>query len=474
MEAYMQQRLERFFAPRHIAVVGASAKNNWFRNVLENVAQAGFDVRFYPVNPNAEELFGLKTYPSIAALPADTIDFAAIMVKAALVPDALRQLKERGIANVLLLTSGYAETGEEGKRKQRELVDYCREHDILLLGPNCLGFIHPSAQTGVFAGGAVEGKPTLGAIGVVAQSGATSEAMVTKLLGKSLGISLYVTTGNEALLTAEDCLEYLLHEGHTRVITGFFEGFRNIPQLQRVAMEAARRRIPIILIKVGRSAQGVQAAQSHTGALAGNDQVLDGFFRQRGIIRVDSIEELVETAALFARCPLPAGEGLGICTVSGGLCGLYADLCAKHGIALPALDPETIAQLKAVLPKYAQPDNPLDVTGGFLHGLDKVISIFASDPNLDIIAPLSIPPTHPDDSFSHMLNEYFLPLLRASAKPLVAITFKEMSDYAREYYDRHGIPYIEQPELGFRAISHLIEYARYIRGIQHLQMVDTA
>lgn len=457
-------RLKQFFSPRHVAVIGASANNIWFANFLNYATQLGSEGRFYPVNPKAAEVFGIPAVPSIDALPQDAVDFAIIMVKAALVPDALRRLKQRGITNVLLLTSGYAEMGEAGAALQREIEDYCRTNNMLLLGPNCLGFMNPSAHTSVFVGGSVEGTPIAGPIGMIAQSGASSEVTVTKLLKRSLGISLYVTTGNEAIITAEDCLEYLIHEEHTRVITGFFEGFRNPAKLRTLAREAARRRIPLILLKVGRSAKAMQAAQSHTGALAGNDAVLDSFFHQLGIIRVDSLEELVETASLFARCPLPEGDGLGICTLSGGLCGMYADLCAKHGIPLPALEPATLAKLKAILPAFAQPDNPLDVTGsGFQSGMDKVIATMIEDKNLDIIAPLSMPPSHAEDSFTLSINEAFLPLLAASTKPIVPITFRELTDYGRSYYNQHGIHYIENPDVGFKAVAHLINYAKFLR-----------
>lgn len=466
METQNLHRWQKFFSPRHIAVIGATTKNQWFANCLLNARQMGKDVHFYPVNPKADEIFGIPAYPSIASLPKE-IDFAVIMVKAVLVQDVLRQLEDRSITHVLLVASGFAEIGQDGASLQSEIQDYCRIHGILLLGPNCLGFMNPSLSISIFAGASVEGLPSAGPIGVVAQSGASSEIIVTKFNKKALGISLYVTTGNEAIITAEDCLEYMIHDGRTKVVTAFMEGFRNIPRLVLLAKEAARRGIPIVLIKVGRSSKAKQAAQSHTGAMAGNDAVLDGFFRQTGIIRADSIEELVETASLLARCPLPAGAGFGICTLSGGLCGMYADLCSAYGIELPSLAPETKARLKELLPDFAQPDNPLDLTGaGFLHGMDEIVRTLIADPNLDMIAPLSIAPAHDDDNLAHNLNDSFLSCLASSPKPLVPIVFREVNDYARSYYLNHGIPYIEQPELGFKAVKHLMEYAAFQRRIK--------
>lgn len=462
--------MSEFFSPRHIAVIGASAKNLWFMNLLENARRAGFNGAIYPVNPNADEVWGVRTCRTIEDLPRNTVDFAVIILKSTLVLDTVRSLAAKGIRNIVLISSGFAETGDEGARMQLLLRQYCRDHDILLMGPNCLGFMNPAAGVNVFTGGAVEGDLVSGTIGVVAQSGATSEMMVTKLLKESLGISLFVTTGNEAILSLEDYLEHLVSDGATRIITCFVEGVRNIPGLKRVAIKAARQKIPIILIKVGRSAVAVKAASSHTGALAGNDGVMDGFFRQYGIIRVDSIEELVETACIFSRLRMPGGSGLGICTLSGGLCGLYADLCAQCGISLPPLGEKTIHRLKEILPGFARPDNPLDVTGsGFQGGMEAITEILLDDEHIDILAPLCLSPKNEEDVFIHALNDPFMSRYHSSSKPLVPITFKEMNDYARRYFREKGIYFIEQPHLGFRALSHFMRYAEFSRrfGQQH-------
>lgn len=176
----------------------------------------------------------------------------------------------------------------------------------------------------------MEGELIAGPIGLVGQSGASSEMIASKLLKKSLGISLYTATGNEAVITAEDCMDYLVNDSRTRVITAFMEGFRNIERMKDIARQAAIRQIPIIVLKVGRSERGIQAARSHTGALAGNDAAMDGFFRQHGIIRVESIEELVETASVFSHCRLPRGDGSGSapcredCAVSMRTCAAAA------------------------------------------------------------------------------------------------------------------------------------------------------
>ncbi|HEY9161251.1 MAG TPA: CoA-binding protein [Desulfomonilia bacterium] len=458
------QRLEQFFSPRHIVVVGASTKNFWFANAVMNASTLGFEGAFYPVNPTAQEVAGIKAYKGIETLPDAPFDFGVVMVKASLVKDTIGRLLSIGIKNILLLTSGYAETGPQGKALQLELTQFCKENDILLMGPNCLGFINPLSRSSVFVGGSVEGIPAPGGIGVIAQSGATSEILVSKLIGKGLGISIYSTTGNEAVLTAEDILEYLVNDASTKIITAFFEGFRDIAKLKAAAKTAASRAIPIIMVKVGRSSHGVNMASSHTGALAGNDAVIDSALRQFGIIRVDSIEEMVETASLFSRCRLPDGDGLCIYTLSGGLCGMYADLCEKYGISLPELSNSTKEKLKEILPEFAQPDNPLDVTGsGFQSGLDSVFDILLEEESISIIAPLCISPPGPDDIFSPRINSAFLRYSGSLIKTVVPIAFREVNSYARELFKNLNLHVMEHPDIGFKALSHFINYAKYVR-----------
>jgi acyl-CoA synthetase (NDP forming) len=242
------------------------------------------------------------------------------------------------------------------------------------------------------------------------------------------------------------------------------EGFRDVPRMMRLALEAARKKIPIVLIKVGRSAKGVLAAASHTGALAGNEGVMDAFFTQYGIVRVETIEELVETAGIFARCPLPAGGRLAVCTLSGGLAGMYADLCERLGIELPDLSARTAQELKAALPDFAQPANPLDVTGsGFASGMDRVVRILLDDAGIDIVATLSFPPSGTDDERAHRINASYLGALPLAKKPVIPITFREVTDYARASYRSHGLYYIEHVEDGLKAVRNLIGYAGFLR-----------
>jgi len=174
----------------------------------------------------------------------------------------------------------------------------------------------------------------------------------------------------------------------------------------------------------------------------------------------------VETAAAFSLCRLPRGGRLGICTISGGLCGLYADLCSRVGIELPGLTDRTVASLKAVLPEFAQPDNPLDVTGsGFLQGLGGILNILLQDDNLDLIAAVSFAPSGDGDTMKLMFNDTFFPIARAADKPVVALCFREVTDYARRYYTRNGMYFIEHPEDSLKALSHLIRYAKFLRDL---------
>ncbi|MBN1534378.1 MAG: acetate--CoA ligase family protein [Spirochaetes bacterium] len=456
--------LQGFFSPSTITVIGASVKNHWFGNLVHYCRRLGFQGNIYPVNPGAAEVCGLPAVSSIADLPEGLIDFAAVIVRSSLVLETVRALADRNIKNVLLVSSGFSEVEGDGERLQGELVALCRERGVRLMGPNCLGFLNVARGTGAFVGGSVEGEIIPGDIGIVGQSGATSEVLATKMLKKGLGISLFISSGNEAVISFEDCLEYMIGHGETRVVAGFIEGFRDGRRLKEIALEAARRRIPIVVLKVGRSEKGIQAARSHTGAIAGNEMVTGAFLRQYGIIRVETIEELVETAGILSRCPLPAGDGLAVCTLSGGLAGLYADLCASLGIRLPDLSPDSIVALKGALPPFARPGNPLDVTGsGFTTGMERVLRILLEDGNTDIIATLSFPPGPGTEEMLSAHNEYILSQLPSAGKPVIALTFREVSEYARKFYHDRGLYYIEHTRDGFKAIGNLIEYARFQR-----------
>ncbi len=466
-------RLQQFFSPTNIAVVGASAKNIWFNNILEYARRNSFAGRFYPVNPGSSEVYGIPAVPSVADLPEGVIDFAAVIVRSTRVLETVRALSERNIKNILLVSSGFSEAGEEGARLQEELVDFCRSNDVALQGPNCLGFLNVIGGSGVFAGGSIEGDLLPGNIGIIGQSGASSEVIATKILKKGLGISLFVSSGNEAIITFEDCLDHMVHHGKTKVIVGFIEGFKDIQRLKRIAREAARKSIPIVIIKVGRSEKGVQAARSHTGAMAGNDAITDTFLRQNGIIRVDTIEEMVETAGILSRCRLPAGGRLAACTLSGGLVGVYADLCDSLSIELPDFAPATIDALKAALPEFAQPGNPLDVTGsGFTSGMDRVLKIILDDENIDLVATLSFPPDASTDALAEKYNDYIISHLSATSKPIIPITFREVGDYARKYYRDKGLYFIEHTRDGFKAVANLIRYARFTSRMEAEEAVS--
>jgi acetyltransferase len=230
-----------------------------------------------------------------------------------------------------------------------------------------------------------------------------------------------------------------------------------------------------VLIKVGSSAKGMQAARSHTGAMAGNEAVTDAFLRQHGIIRAETIEELVETAGILSRCPLPAGGRLAVCTLSGGLAGLYADLCGSLNIELPDFSPATIAALREALPDFARPGNPLDVTGsGFTSGMDRVLRIMLDDHNIDLVATLSFSPEGDIGPALEQYNEYIIAALPGAAKPVIPLAFREVGDRARRYYREKGLYYIEHTRDGFKAIANLIAYAKFRRKFEAVEPVQAS
>lgn len=462
--------LTAFFNPSHVAVIGATKNNQWFGNIFANAVAAGYAGKLHPVNPGYDEIYEHKTFKSIADLPDGLIDFAIIAVRSDLVLENVKELKAKGITHVLIISSGFTEIGPRGKEMQDEIAAYCKEQGIIALGPNCLGYVNMAKKVSVFGGRGIDQKLQPGPVGVIGQSGATTELIVSSILQRTEGISLYITTGNELQLQVEDCLEYMVNEGSTRVIAAFIEEFRNIEKMKSVALQAMEKKIPLVVLKIGRSEKGKKAASSHTGALAGNDQVMEGFFKQYGIIRVETIEELIDTTSIFAWNELPRGSNVGICNVSGGLCGLYADLCDKYGIHLPPLADKTVEKLKKILPPFANIDNPLDVTAqGYLQGMTDILNALVEDDNLDVICPVAFAPTDENDVMAKLINNPSFPVIESSSKPLMPIVFKEINTYGRVYFKNMGVFYLERAGIGFKVMAHYFRYADFLRKRGYLE-----
>ncbi len=358
--------LAAMFTPRSIAVIGASAHAERIGGrVIANSLAAGFTGQVYPVNPGRTEIQGLQCYASIDAIGAP-VDLAIIAVPASGVADALRQAADCGAKAAIVFSSGFAELGGDAAEAQDALVEICRAAGMRLLGPNCMGLMN--ASTGLVAsfGRLHTVASPFGGISVVAQSGAFAAHCAYVMRRRGMRLDLWAATGNQADITLADCVAAMAHAPNTSVIVACIEGFQDAARLTDALAIARGRKIPVVLMKIGRSEVGHEAAASHTAALAGSDAVFDAVIRQYDAYRADSIDELMDVAYACAAGKFSRHPSIGLITTSGGFGVMMADAAAACGLSVPPLPPAAQAELRGLVP-FAGVRNPIDVTGQYLN-----------------------------------------------------------------------------------------------------------
>lgn len=361
-----QQRLDALsavLAPRSVAVVGASDNPSKIGGIpVDYMQRFGYAGRILPVNPHQTQVQGLPCWPSLRDI-GEPVDLAVLAVPAHLAHAALEDAAAAGVRGVVMFTAGYAEVSEAGAQAQAKLAALARAHGIRLLGPNCLGFMNLQQQLyASFTPAVLGGLVRHGHIGLVSQSGAFGAYAYVLARERGIGLSKWITTGNEADIDFADCLEWLAHDPQTRVIMGYMEGCRDGPRLRRALAAAHAAGKPVVMVKVGRTAAGAQAAASHTAALAGDDAVYDAVLREWGVHRARDIAEFFGIAAAADIGVLPRDHSLGVFTVSGGVGVLMADEATQHGLDLRPMPPASQATIREWVP-FAAPVNPVDITG---------------------------------------------------------------------------------------------------------------
>ena len=465
------ERLREFFAPRSIAVVGASDTSGWARFVVASGQAAGFSGPLIPVHPAHRTVFGRPAIRSLREL-TEPVDVAFIMVPVNAVESVLDDAGAAGVRHAIVLAAGYRELGETGQALERRMIARAAAHGITVLGPNCLGFLNAHASAAPFA--LTVPSPLLsGPVGIALQSGALAGVVLAFAHAHAIGVSTLATMGNEAMIAATDVLDYLIEDDATGVICLFLEEISDPARFAQAAERADRAGKPIVVLKAGASPAGRQVALAHTGAVAGDDAVVDAVLRQLNVIRVTSIEELLSTAALLGYDRWPGGRRMGVVTASGGACDLIADRAAAEGVEIPEFAPETAAAITPLLPPFAAVRNPLDVTGYFLANrrtsaltaVDHALAAAAADPGLDFVlfTGLTLPQARPDDAAAAVLAERAAWLGgRIAAAPIpvisVAHTCVDVSEYGREVLDRGGIHMLGGIDLGMTALGHALRW----------------
>jgi acetyl coenzyme A synthetase (ADP forming)-like protein len=376
--------LKPFFLPQTVAVVGASSREGSIGGELfRNVLRGEFLGTCFPVNKKAAPVAGVHAYPTVAAI-GEPIDLAVICLPGGAVLDAAADALAAGV-----ISAGFAEVGPEGAVRQQELVALVRSHGARLLGPNCLGIAAAAPQLNATFG--PRALPP-GNVGFSSQSGALGLAVLERAAERQLGLSAFVSIGNKADISSNDLLEYWEDDPATDVVLLYLESFGNPRKFGRVARRVARSK-PIVAMKAGRTSAGARAASSHTAALAGSEAAVDALFDQAGVLRVDTLEELLDVTGLLAGQPLPRGRNVVVLTNAGGLGILCADACEAAGLTLPPLAESTLEALRAVLPAEASVANPIDMLGSAVGvTYERALPLLLDDPGIDAVIVLFVPP----------------------------------------------------------------------------------
>lgn len=453
----MDSSLEPFFRPRAIAIVGASEDFTKINGrPLKFLLDKGYPGRIYPVNPKYQTLAGLHCYPSVSAIPGP-VDLAIVAVPAKAVPAAVADCGAKGVPAAVVFSSGFGEMGEEGRRLEADVAAAARRAGLRLCGPNTLGFMNTFDRVLATFSQAGEGDTPPGPVAFVTQSGAFGTAMVALGRQQGLAFGYFVNSGNEADLGFADLLAWVVEDPRIKVVAGYIEGLRDGRKLLEVAERALEVGKPLVITKVGRSAAGARAASSHTGSLAGSDRVYTGVFRQKGILRALHEEALLDMAAAFSVCALPAGSGLGIVTQSGGAGVLMADRAEEQGLAVPELSAETQAALRKVVPAFGAVRNPVDITAQFIADpglLRAALELVLQDPKVDVaIFYLGLM-----ERFADQVVENLREVHAGAAKPFL-VAWVAAPEAARRALREAGICVLPTASRAVDAVQGLVEFA---------------
>ena len=465
------------FSPDSIAVIGANETlGSWGSDAIKAAIAASMAEprrRAYAVNPNQKEILGRPSYQTITSIP-DKVDLAIVVVRSNLVPDVMRQCVQKGVKAAVVISAGFSETDDAGVQLEREVVQIAREGAIRLVGPNCIG--HGDLYSKVSSlGAAGRGKP--GHMALLSQSGTVGSSIMGAAAGMGIGMSKFVSTGNEADLHFEDYLEYLADDPDTFIITAYVEGIREGRRFFELAKKTTLKK-PIVILKTGSTEGASKAARSHTGALAGSDAVFSAVTRQSGVIRVGDEDELADVTGALLSLPLPRGNRVGILTIGGGFGVMAAEACEREGLSIAPLHSSTLAQLDEVLPPRWSHGNPVDMVGvktlGEFPTILACLRAMVADDNLDSVVALVANRSYAGDQFraEMMESEKALRDLGARAKqagkPMLLVRrsmahpINGIETPAVDAEDK--LPEFANARRAARVLGHMLRYGNYLRS----------
>lgn len=451
--------MKTLFEPESIAVVGAAREESKVGHaVVKNLVDSGFKGRLFPVNPKASEILGIRCYPSLTAIP-ETVDLVIIVVPAGLVPRIIDEAGQKGVKSTIVISAGFKETGKEGAELEKRITESAKEHEMRILGPNCLGLINTHHKMNATF---TKNYPAEGPIAITSQSGAVGTTVLDWASELKVGFSKFVSVGNKADIDEADLISYLMDDECTKVIGMYVEGTNRGKEFMRASYEATKTK-PVIALKAGRTSSGAKAASSHTGALSGSDKVYDAAMDQSGIIRVKTIDELFDLLLVFANMPLPKGDGVAIVTNAGGLGVMAADAASDYGLSLASFKNETIEKLKTRLPEQCNFYNPVDVLGDAdAARYDFAIRTLMEDDNVSCIAVMLAPTDLVDiPSTANLLTSF-----AGNVKMPIVAAFVGGKDCQKgiDILRSSGIPNYDSPDRAMRALSGMVQFVKMNAG----------
>jgi len=449
--------LEAFFNPQSVAVIGASrAKEKLGHGVLANLIEYGYPGQIYPINPKADEILGLKCYPSVLDVPGP-IDLAIVVIPAQFVAAVLEECGQKGVKGVVIISAGFREAGREGVKRERKIVDIAKRYKMRLVGPNCLGIIDTVCPLNAsFAAG----MPPKGTIAFMSQSGALCTAILDWALAAGIGFSHFVSLGNKADVAEVDLLEAWENDPHSNVILTYIEGLPAGRKFMEVARRVTRR-IPVIAVKAGTTSAGSRAVSSHTGSLAGSERAYEAAFRQSGVLRAESIQHLFDYSLAFAYQPVLRGKRIAIVTNAGGPGVMATDALEREGLSLASLSRDTIEFLRTHLPPAANIYNPVDVLGDALadrYGL--ALEAVLKDKNVDGVIVILTPQVMTKiEETARLVGE----IAARYDKPVLGCFMGEAKVSAGiKILNEHKIPNYPFPERAVGAMRAMMDYRRWL------------
>ncbi|MEE9367069.1 MAG: GNAT family N-acetyltransferase [Dehalococcoidales bacterium] len=454
--------IRNVMAPRSIAVVGASRQSGSIGQlVFQNIMEGGFAGVVYPVNPKADAIMAVKAYPSILDVPGE-VDLAIIIVPTQFVAKVADECGRKGVRAIIVITDGFKERGPEGAAREEELRDVALGHGMRLVGPNCMGILTTDPEVRLNASFS-RIYPPRGNIAFLSQSGAMGLVILEYANDLNMGISDFVSVGNRADISSNDLLQYWEDDPATRVILLYLESFGNPRRFSRIAKRVSAKK-PIVIVKGGTTLVGSRAASSHTGALATPEVVSDALFRQAGITRVDSIQELFDVATLLSNQPLPEGKRLFIVTNGGGPGILAADASEQQGLTLSELSSETAGKLDRLIKRDIRIGNPLDLTGSVTpEEFEGSLRVLAEDDNVDAVLAVFVPAAVIDSSLVEESIRRVSTLYQRRRKPLLACFMGQRGFRTRLGTTGSFVPCYPFPENAVSALAKAVEYRELMK-----------